>query len=138
MNSSTTIRFTTALLFAITIATSTAQAEIPWQRSPERTLQSARQSGKPIVVFVTTQWCHYCQKMKKQTWSDGQVQATISRDFEPLMLDGDKDQQIVKQLGIRGYPATLVYDSHGSFLAMKSGFMTPEVATNWLSATRRR
>lgn len=110
-----------------------AVAEIGWQSSPQQTLRAARLSGKPILVFVTTDWCHYCKKMKHETWSVPQVEAAVSRNFETLVLDGDRDKRVVQQLGLRGYPATLVFDPNGNFVAQKDGFMPPGIAMKWLS-----
>lgn len=124
-----------AVLLAATFALTniSAWAEIQWQRSPQSTLQSARASGKPILVFVTADWCHYCKKMKRETWADADVDAVVSRSFETLLLDGDRDGQVVDKLGLRGYPATLVYSPTGDFLEMQPGFMSPAQTLEWLS-----
>lgn len=109
-------------------------AEIPWQRSPEATFQTARQSGKPILVFVGAEWCHYCEKMKDDTWSDPRIQEVVARNYVALQLDGDRDKRIVKKLDLKGFPATLLYNSGGYFVAKKDGFMLPAQALSWLES----
>ena len=125
-----------AFLFTL-LPVSTATAEIPWRTSPESALRSAQQSGKPILVFVTTDWCHFCKKMKRDTWSDPRVDAAVSGQFETLVLDGDRDKKIVGKLGLRGYPATLIYTPGGHFVEQKGGYIAPEVALRWFSSIRR-
>lgn len=130
-------RLNIVLFVLMTVGTTvSASAEIPWQRSPEAVLQSARQTGKPILVFVTTDWCHYCKKMKRETWADPRVDATVSRDFETLVLDGDRDKQIVKKLDVQGYPATLLYSPNGEFISQQGGFMAPAKTLQWLASHR--
>lgn len=114
-----------------------APAEIPWQRSPQAVFEVARQTGKPILVFVSADWCHYCKKMKRDTWSDPRVDAAVSQNFETLVLDGDRDKQIVSKLDLRGFPATLLYSPDGRFLDQKGGYMPPAQTLQWLSSMRR-
>lgn len=127
-----------ALFLISSLIATNASAEISWKNSPEQVFQSARVSGKPILVFVTAEWCHYCQKMKRETWSDEKLSMAISGNFETLVLDGDKDKEIVSQMDLRGYPATLIYNPDGDFVAQKGGFMPPEVAAKWLAKSIRR
>ena len=121
-----------------TLATfDTAHAEIRWNRSPEETLSAARQSGKPILVFVSAKWCHYCTKMKQDTWSDKRVDAAVAEHFETLVLDGDRDRQIVSKMELDGFPATLVYTPDGQYISQKGGYMPPEQTLTWLASMKR-
>lgn len=129
--------FPIALLLLASGPFVTANAEIPWQRSPEKVLQNARETGKPILVFVSAKWCHYCTKMKRETWSHPKVQSAIGDHFETLVLDGDRDEAIVSKLGVRGFPATLVYTANGDFVQQKGGYMPPEKTLAWLGSLRR-
>lgn len=128
-----------AFLFAILLIGSeqVVIAEIPWRQDPKSALDSAKEAGKPILVFVTAQWCHYCQKMKRDTWSDPQVQSVVSQRFETLRLDGDRDQHIVEKLGLRGYPATLVYTPDGRYVDQRGGYLSPAQTLHWLDSVRK-
>lgn len=126
------------ILAAWTIVPPSSNAEIPWRRSVDQTFASAQQSGKPILVFVSTEWCHYCKLMKKQTWSDASLESTVRKDFETLYLDGDTDKEVVQAMQLSGYPATLVYDSQGNLLTRKDGFIPARKASAWLESIARR
>ncbi|MEL6107810.1 MAG: thioredoxin family protein, partial [Planctomycetota bacterium] len=119
------------MMLVLTSLSNFASAEIKWQRSPEAVLRSARTSGRPILVFVSAQWCHYCTKMKKETWSNPLVEQSVSQHFETLVLDGDRDDNIVRKLGLRGFPATLLYTPDGRFIEQKGGFMPPQKTLAW-------
>lgn len=130
-----------ALFVSVFIATAwnaaPASAEITWKRDTQRVLADARKSKKPILVFVSAKWCHYCQKMKQETWSDASLSEPVSRTFETLILDGDRDKEIVDQLGLQGFPETLVYTSEGQLIDQKGGFMTVSQTMDWLRTTLR-
>ena len=126
-----TVGIPAMLLIGVFFAPS-LHAEIPWQRSPEATFNVARQSGKPILVFVGAEWCHYCEQMKNDTWADPRIREVVTRDYVPLQLDGDRDKRIVKKLDLKGFPATLLYNSEGYFVAKKDGFMLPAQTLSWL------
>lgn len=115
-----------------------ASAEIRWQSSVEQTLQSAQSSRKPILVFVGAKWCHFCEKMRKETWSDPALADPVSEAFETLALDGDRDHQIVDSLGLQGFPATLVYSPEGKLLGRADGFMDTRRTAGWLRETLAR
>lgn len=130
-------RFVLALALFASLST-VASAEIKWKRSPQAALQSAKTSGRPILVFVSAQWCHYCTKMKKDTWRDPQVERSVSQHFETLVLDGDRDDAVVRKLGLRGFPATLIYTPDGRFVEQKGGYMPPQKTLAWLSSLRKQ
>ena len=129
--------FAAALLTVTTVSVSSVRAEIPWQRSPEATFQSAKESGRPILVFVGAGWCHYCERMKEDTWSDPHVSEVVSRKYVSLQLDGDRDKRIVGKLELKGFPATLLYNSEGYFVAKKDGFMLPTQTLAWLESNTK-
>ena len=114
-----------------------AAAEIRWQRSTSAALERAQQSGRPILVFVTAQWCHYCEKMKRDTWENPAVCRPVGQHFETVVLDGDRDADIVSQMNLSGYPATLVYDPAGKLISHQDGYLPPEETLAWLAKLRR-
>ncbi len=137
----TKVRTSTMLIMMVVLIswslTTNASAEINWRRSPENVMASARATSKPILVFVTTDWCHYCKKMKRDTWADPTVSHTVSDKFETLVLDGDRDKQMVERLSLKGYPATLVFTSDGHYIAKQDGYMSPSQTLRWLGTVVR-
>ncbi|TWU37217.1 thioredoxin family protein [Novipirellula artificiosorum] len=128
--------FATIALISVSL-TQQVSAEIRWQRSIESTIESARTSRKPILVFVTTDWCHYCKKMKQETWSDPNVSAPVSQHFETLVLDGDRDRAIVTKMGLKSYPVTLLYTADGNFVDSQDGYMSTAKVIDWLGSQPR-
>ena len=136
-------RFVTAFSLALALSISAANPEshadeIRWQRDVNQVVRSARVSGKPILIFVTAQWCHYCQKMKQETLRDPRLVSAVSSSFEALVIDGDRNAQWVSQLGVTGFPTTLLYSNDGILLGRKAGFMGPAEMDQWLKSSTRQ
>jgi protein disulfide-isomerase len=66
--------------------------------------QQARQEGRPMLVFFTASWCHFCRQMEAGTFNDSQV-AGLSRQFICILVDADLEPDVCQEFRIRGYPA---------------------------------
>ena len=128
----TTALITTAL--ASLTFVSNANADITWKPDRTQGVQSAQETNKPILVFVTADWCHYCQKMKRQTWSNQTVAATVNKDFVPVLIDGDRQRAEVSRLQVRGFPTTFVFAPDGKVLGKRTGYMSPAETKRWLDS----
>ncbi|MEO1617700.1 MAG: thioredoxin family protein [Planctomycetota bacterium] len=124
------------VFFLTLFSANPGQAEIAWETSPANVIAKSRESGKPILVFVSARWCHYCQKMKQDTWADPRVDVAVSQGFETLVLDGDQDSALVRPLGLRGFPATLIYTPDGRFISQQGGYLPPQRFLKWLDELR--
>ncbi len=129
---------TSAALLGFLMVASSVSAQTPWNQSVSKAFADARKTGRPVVVFVGTEWCHYCELMQSQTWSHPTIAQAVQRDFITLKLDGDRDQSIVRELGLQSYPATMVYSPAGQQIARKSGFMPAAETQQWLAQAKQR
>jgi thiol:disulfide interchange protein len=66
--------------------------------------QQARHAGRPMLVFFTASWCHFCHQMEADAFNDGQV-AMLSRQFICILVDADREPDVCQEFRIRGYPA---------------------------------
>jgi thiol:disulfide interchange protein len=66
--------------------------------------QQARREGRPMLVFFTASWCHFCQQMEAEAFNDVQV-AALSRQFTCILVDADREPSVCQEFRIRGYPA---------------------------------
>ncbi|MEL6899208.1 MAG: thioredoxin fold domain-containing protein [Planctomycetota bacterium] len=132
--------FLASMLLALVVifgASRNVTAEIPWHTAPQPTLQASRASGKPILVFVTREGCPPCKKMKEQTWVDPMVSRVVSENFESLFLHNSNHADVVKKMGIRFFPTTLIYSPGGKYVGQKTGYMEPMKALQWMGSMRR-
>jgi thioredoxin-related protein len=93
--------------------------EINWLSITEAYKKNQEEPRK-IFVDVYTNWCGWCKKMDKETFSDPEVVDIVNEKFyavklnaentEPIIMAGDTTtaQMIARSMGVSGYP-TIVY-----------------------------
>lgn len=97
------------LMLAFVAGLTTARGEdISWQTNAQQAWDQAREEGRPLVMFITRQGCHYCEKMKSQTFTDQELCGYLEAGFVPLEVDSSQEQEVANKLGVRAYPTTVV------------------------------
>jgi thioredoxin 1 len=108
----------------------TAANSISWSSSSTlaEAKQSATEAGKPIFVDLSTVWCGYCKKMKKNVYTNAAVAQAMNAGFIPLALDGEKSDgaELVSALGINGFPTLLILDAQGNVIKKNTGYLDAE------------
>lgn len=97
-----------------------------WEQDFRAAAEQSRQSGRPLLVRVTADWCSYCQKMKRETFADQSIMRDISRGFIAVNVDADTNRQLVQQMRVETLPTTLVIDSNMRIVERLEGFQTPQ------------
>jgi thiol-disulfide isomerase/thioredoxin len=46
-------------------------------------------SGRPPMYYFTTTWCGFCRQMAASAFKDADSVARVTRNFTPILLDGD-------------------------------------------------
>ncbi|MFY9985452.1 MAG: thioredoxin family protein [Chthoniobacterales bacterium] len=92
----------------------TAPSEIPWQAFSQESLDNALQSGRPIFVDFTADWCITCKANERFALDSSAVrQAFAQNKVVVLRADwthGDPEiTQILKEHGRAGVPMYLFY-----------------------------
>ncbi|TWT99872.1 Thioredoxin [Botrimarina colliarenosi] len=103
-----------------------APAEIAWVDGTADAFVAARQTGRPILVYVTAEQCGFCRKMERETWSDPAVAELVAAGFVPLKLNADHHPDEVAALRIKAYPTTVLVSPQGKPFAGRAGFLGPE------------
>jgi thiol:disulfide interchange protein len=97
----------------------------------------AAESGRPVLVFATADWCGPCQQLKRGPLSDERVTRAIKRIAEPVYLDltnpaGDASAR-AHELGVPSIP-TLIILRGGQEVSRLSGYHSAIALTNWLES----
>jgi thioredoxin-related protein len=94
-------------------------------------------TGKPVYLFVTTEWCTFCKKMKAQTFTDPKIQKLLNELFIAISINPEKPgavrftgenlsySALAKKLKVGGYPASFFFDSKGKMIGGRPGFIDP-------------
>ena len=98
---------------------------VAWAKSYTAAQQDAADSGKPVILFFTGEWCVPCRMMKRQVWADEEVTATVNAQFIPVAVyvDDPENAALMAQYNIVGPPVTIVTDSEGNALRWRAGGM---------------
>lgn len=107
---------------------------VAWIDDPQRALQIARQTGKPVVAFVSSPRCGFCTKMERETWSDPAIARVVAEHYVPLRLKTNRHPGAVRSLRVRVFPTTVVIDHKGNGVNGAAGFLPPERLAELLSA----
>ncbi len=82
--------------------------------------------SRPVLLFVTTDNCIYCEKMHTQTFGDASIVREVVQSFVPAQLKLEPESELAKQLRITIYPTTLIIASDGTILDYARGYLSTE------------
>lgn len=106
--------------------------------------EQAMESGKKILIFGYAEWCTYCLKMRKESFTDVQVQESIEEHFIPVQLNGESEEfveyqgqklrarELARYLRLTSYPTHFFVDSDGTIMAGQPGYIEPDVFSSIL------
>ena len=80
-----------ALMF---FAAAEAQEKIKWY-SIEEAVQLASENPKVLVIDVYTDWCGWCKRMDRETFSDSVIVDLMNTHFYPVKLDAEGKEDVV-------------------------------------------
>jgi len=121
-----------------------AAPAVHW-RDLDAALSEAKSSNKIIVADVYTDWCGWCKRMDRDTYSKPDVQAYLDKSFVPVKLNAEANtrvhyakgeysyRELAAGFGINSYPTTLFLAPDGKHLASAPGYMK---AADFLSVLR--
>ncbi len=80
-------------------------------------------TNKPLLVMFTSDSCIYCRKMMKETYRHPAIEWMLSENTETVVAHARDYRGLVKKLGVRGYPSTLLVSPQGEVLEFMEGFV---------------
>ena len=97
----------------------------------DQAIADARASGRIAMLDLYADWCIECKHLEKQTFTDEQVQASLSKMvlLRADVTDNDpQDQQLLKRFELFGPPALLFFGKDGEELRRSRviGFLGPQ------------
>jgi thiol:disulfide interchange protein len=100
---------------------------IPLQVAAER----ARDSGKPILVYFTAEWCGPCHVLEAEVFADEIVARDLNDRFlavkvtDRMQEDGRNVPEVAaleQRYSVRGFPTIVFIDANGSELGRMEGY----------------
>jgi thioredoxin-related protein len=122
----TVLSLVALLLFGIIpSAASQSLQGIQWTTFEEGRQRSEDENKKVFLVF-NADWCRYCLKMEKETFQDPTVIAYVNRNFVPIRVNSDRQQEIAMKFGVRGLPDTRFINEKGEVITYRPGYIAAD------------
>ncbi len=103
-----------------------ALAAVNWGRDYDAALATAKKDKKLVMVDLYTDWCGWCKKLDKDTYSDKAVEAKLTKDFIAVKVNPEKSQRDAKlsrDFGTTGYPHIVFVDADGKKVSEIGGYL---------------
>ena len=90
-------------------------------------LAKAKAEQKVVFLDFATDWCGWCKKLDKDTFSQASVAAAM-KGFVAVHVDAEKGEGVglAKRYGARGFPTLVVVDAAGEEIDRIVGYLAPE------------
>lgn len=102
-------------------------------------VSQSNETGKPVLIFATADWCRPCQHLKKTTLTDERVESAIRQRTVPVYLDltdpqpNTAEADVAQQMQISSLP-TMVLWRPGGEISRRVGAMPAVDMLSWLEA----
>ena len=91
--------------------------------SIEQAWQTAVAEKRPLLVMFTSEQCVHCRKMLSKTYGHPIVHQMLASETETVLARAEDYRVLIKRLGIRGYPSTLLISPQGQVLDLMEGYL---------------
>ena len=121
-------KFITLTVLGFLVLGTGAFAEVNWGHDYDAGLETAKKDNKLVIVDLYTDWCGWCKKLDKDTYSDKSVEAKLARDFVAIKLNPEKSQRNAKlamDFGALAFPHIVFVDANGKKVDEIIGYLPP-------------
>jgi protein disulfide-isomerase len=107
---------------------------VAWQSDMKVAWAETKTSQRPLLVFIVSEGCVYCEQMEAQTFRDERVARAVRESFVPNKLQAADHQPFIQKLGIRIFPATVIIAPDAHVIDQISGYIPPRELEERLTA----
>jgi len=129
--------FIASLMIFMGVAADQAAAN-GWLRDVEHGLRVAKAQQRPMVLFISSDGCVYCDKMIATTFSDLQVRRTLGTRFVATAIKSTERPDLMRKLKVRSFPTTVLVTPKGEVIEQIVGYVEPEKFNKLLATVTRQ
>ncbi len=78
---------------------------------------------KKVFVNFFADWCGYCAKMDKETFTNPKIISFLNKNFIPVKVNYDRDNQIASRYQVHGLPSTWFFAEDGRQIGSQPGYI---------------
>jgi len=110
--------------------------KIKWY-SYEEGMALGKKLGKKVFIEFYADWCGFCRMMEGSTFKDANVIAILNRDFIPVRVHSDREQEIAVKYNIRALPNIEFVSEDGARLGTVPGYIPSDKLIEILEEVKR-
>lgn len=111
-------------------------AAVTWHTDIDAAWTLAKQQQRPMLIYVSAKNCSWCVRMARETLADAGLQTDVTASCIAVRLDQQTaDRELLKKLGVRVYPTTLIVSPQAKILSRTDGYVTAHDLRQKLRAT---
>ncbi len=99
--------------------------QIKWYSYKEG-MTLAKKKNKRVYLHFYTEWCEYCDEMKKSTFRNPSVVKMLNSDFIAIRVDTTKNHKVAAKYNIRPVPDNWFLSPDGNKLRNFLGYYEPD------------
>jgi uncharacterized protein YyaL (SSP411 family) len=115
-----------SLSLILFLAGSVPASEVINWRSYEEGMVVSKIEKKKVFLHFYADWCGFCRKMAQDTFQDSAVVAYLNKNFIPVRVNTDKEQQTAANYGVMGLPFTVFLTDRGEPIEGRGGYISPD------------
>jgi uncharacterized protein YyaL (SSP411 family) len=108
--------------------------KIDWQPWSDSIFEQAQKEHRFVLLDLGAVWCHWCHVMEDVTYRDPKVIALIRENYIAVRVDQDARPDLSNRYENYGWPATVVFNSDGSEIVKRQGYIPPKPMASMLQA----
>lgn len=101
-------------------------------------MAKAKKENKYVFIDFYTDWCGYCKKLDKETYSNEKVYKYLNDKFVPIKVNAESNEKVIyagkpipqselaKSFGVTGYPAMFFMETEKKPIGQLPGFVAPK------------
>ncbi|NUQ80185.1 MAG: thioredoxin family protein [Bacteroidetes bacterium] len=124
-----------SLLLAFLLSSAGTSDTLKWYSFNEG-LAIAKAERKHVLVDFYTDWCGWCKKMDKETYTNQSVTGTLNKHFVIIKVNAEDESamatykqytvsypELTAGFGVTGFPSTVFLNPEGEYLTMVPGYI---------------
>ena len=130
----------------------TSNAAEGWKTDYAAALEQAAKENKMVLLdFTGSDWCGWCIKLQKDTFSKPEFKkfaeqslVLVELDFPRGKAQSDElkrqNEELAEKFGVQGFPTLVLLDPKGQEAARNVGYLQggPDAFIEWVESTRNR